>query len=70
MKLIQRPALFAIALLAFLSLSSKANNQIPVRVVVITAFQGGDDDDPTKGEFGNWVLNLPLPETIPLTASN
>ena len=38
---------------------------IPVRVVVITTFQFGDDNDPTAGEFGNWVLNLPLPQTIP-----
>ena len=63
--LTQRPALFAIAMLAFLSVSSKAGDQVPVRVVVITAFQGGADDDPTKGEFGNWVFHLPLPQTIP-----
>ena len=65
MKVIQRSALFVIATLAFLSVSAKADNQIPIRVVVITAFQGGADDDPTKGEFGNWVLHLPLPQTIP-----
>src|SRR5260370_18350374 len=63
-KLIQRPALLAIAMLAFLCVSSKAGDQIPVRVVVITAFQGGADDDPTKGELGNWVLNLRLPQSI------
>lgn len=64
MKLIQRPALFTIATLAFFSISSKAEDPIPVRVVVITAFQNGEDNDPTQGEFGNWVLNLPLPQII------
>jgi purine nucleoside permease len=66
MKSLQFPALFATATLAFFSVSSEAEDQkIPVRVVVITTFQGGADDDPTKGEFGNWVLNLPLPQIIP-----
>jgi hypothetical protein len=65
MKFIQCAALFAIATLAFFVVSSRAHGQIPVRVVVITTFQAGNDNDPTAGEFGNWVLNLPLPLTIP-----
>jgi purine nucleoside permease len=64
MKLIQCAALFAIAMPAFLTVSLRADC-IPVKVVVITTFQSGKDNDPTGGEFGNWVLNLPLSETIP-----
>ena len=66
MKFIQSAALFAITMLAFSAVPAKADHKIiPVRVVVITTFQAGDDNDPTAGEFGNWVLNLPLPQTIP-----
>jgi purine nucleoside permease len=66
MNFIQYAALFASAMLAFLSAPVQADDDIiPVRVVVITTFQFGDDNDPTAGEFGNWVLNLPLPQTIP-----
>jgi purine nucleoside permease len=66
MKFIQYAALFASATLAFLSVSVQAGDDIiPIRVVVITTFQFGDDNDPTAGEFGNWVLYLPLPQTVP-----
>ena len=66
MNFIQYAALFASAMPAFLSAPVQADDDIiPVRVVVITTFQFGDDNDPTAGEFGNWVLNLPLPQTIP-----
>ena len=64
MKLIQCAALFAIAMPAFLTVSLRADC-IPVKVVVITTFQSGKDNDATGGEFGNWVLNLPLSVTIP-----
>jgi len=65
MKFIQSAALFAITMLAFSAVPAKADHKIiPVRVVVITTFQAGDDNDPTAGEFGNWVLKLPLPQTI------
>ena len=63
MKLIQCAALFAIAMPLFAA--SLRADRIPVKVVVITTFQSGKDDDPTGGEFGNWVLNLPLSVTIP-----
>jgi hypothetical protein len=43
------------------AVSLRADDRIPVRVVVVTTFQAGSDTDPTAGEFGNWVLNLPLP---------
>jgi purine nucleoside permease len=65
MKFIQCAALFAITTPALFAVSSRADDRIPVRVVVITTFQSGKDDDPTAGEFGNWVLNLPLSVTIP-----
>jgi len=64
MKLIHCAALFAIAVPAFFAASLRADC-IPVKVVVITTFQSGKDNDPTGGEFGNWVLHLPLSETIP-----
>lgn len=65
LKFIQCAALFAIATVAFFAVSPQADDRIPVRVVVITTFQAGNDNDPTAGEFGNWVLDLPLPLTIP-----
>ena len=64
MKLIQCAALFAIATPAFFAVPVRAYG-IPVKVVVVTTFQNGNDNDPTAGEFGNWVLNLPLSATIP-----
>jgi purine nucleoside permease len=64
MEPLQRTAIIAVAILAFFAVSSRADDQIPIRVVVVTTFQFGADNDPTGGEFGNWVLNLPLPNTI------
>jgi purine nucleoside permease len=64
MKSLHCTAIIAVATLALFAVSSQADDQIPVRVVVVTTFQGGADNDPTAGEFGNWVLNLPLPNTI------
>jgi purine nucleoside permease len=64
-KFIHRVALFASATLAFFAVSAQADARIAVSVVVVTTFQFGNDDDPTAGELGNWVRNLPLPVTIP-----
>src|ERR1700733_7687836 len=36
--------------------------KLPVKVVVVTAFEIGDDAGDTPGEFQNWVENLPLSE--------
>jgi purine nucleoside permease len=55
----------AFATLAFFVVSLRAYDRVPVKVVVVTTFQAGSDTDPTAGEFGNWVLNLPLPLIIP-----
>jgi purine nucleoside permease len=60
-----RVALLAIATLALFAVSSQADGHIPVKVVIVTTFQSGNDNDPKAGEFGNWVLYLPLPKTIP-----
>jgi len=38
--------------------------RMPVRFVVVTAFNTGDDTS-APGEFNTWVVNFPLPTTIP-----
>jgi purine nucleoside permease len=65
MKTISCAVLITAASLAFVAGSSQAHDRIAVRVVVVTTFQAGDDDNPRAGEFGHWVLNLPLPVIIP-----
>lgn len=37
----------------------------PIRVVVATTFEIGDDTGDTPGEFQNWVEKLPLPTVVP-----
>jgi purine nucleoside permease len=39
--------------------------QIPVRVVVVTMFEVGDDTGDTPGELQGWVEDYPLPEVLP-----
>lgn len=44
---------------------AKAEEQkIPVRVVVVTTFELGQDTGDTPGEFQNWVEKLPLNQEI------
>ncbi len=38
---------------------------IPIRVVVVTTFEPGEDTGDVPGEFQYWVERLPLPETLP-----
>jgi purine nucleoside permease len=38
---------------------------IPVRVVVVTTFELGEDSGDTPGEFQYWVERLPLTQTLP-----
>jgi purine nucleoside permease len=38
---------------------------IPIRVVVVTTFEVGEDEGDTVGEFQNWVEKLPLPTVLP-----
>ena len=37
---------------------------IPVRVVVVTTFELGNDTGDKPGEFQAWAERLPLPQTI------
>ena len=56
------------ASLAFASLAHAEDGRrerIPVRVVVVTTFEIGNDTGDTPGEFQNWVENLPLPDVVP-----
>jgi purine nucleoside permease len=56
------------ASLAFASLAhaeGDSRERVPVRVVVVTAFEIGNDTGDTPGEFQNWVDNLPLPDVVP-----
>ncbi len=41
-----------------------ARQQYPVRVVVVTTFEIGQDQGDTPGEFQAWVTGVPLAETI------
>ena len=43
----------------------RSRERVPVRVVVVTAFEIGNDTGDTPGEFQNWVENLPLPQVVP-----
>lgn len=61
------------ALVLALSVSpvhSAEPGKIPVRMVVVTTFELGNDTGDTPGEFQNWVEKLPLPETLPFPLGN
>lgn len=52
-------------------LPAKAEEQkIPVRVVVVTTFELGQDTGDTPGEFQNWVEKLPLNQEISAPATD
>ena len=55
-KSIQCAAVLALSTLTFLAVSLRADGRIPVRVVVVTAFDN---------ELQNWITNLPLNKTLP-----
>ena len=68
--------LFSIVVLATFFLNSPASahslhpvKPIPIRVVVVTAFELGKDSGDIAGEFQNWVEKLPLSEEIPAPAT-
>jgi purine nucleoside permease len=46
------------------------SGKLPVRVVVVTTFELGNDTGDTPGEFQAWVERLPLPQTIPFPLGN
>jgi purine nucleoside permease len=39
--------------------------RIPIRFVVVTTFDTGDDTGTAPGEFNTWVVNFPLPSILP-----
>jgi purine nucleoside permease len=47
-----------------------AANRIPVRVVVVTTFELGQDTGDTPGEFQYWVERLPLTQVLPFPAGH
>ncbi len=66
--MIGKTGLALCASLAFASLAHAedgSRERMPVRVVVVTTFEIGNDTGDTPGEFQNWVENLPLPNVVP-----
>jgi purine nucleoside permease len=57
-KPIQCAAAIAVSTLTFLAASLRADDRIPVRVVVVAAFDN---------ELQDWIANFPLNETLPFT---
>ncbi|MBS0373563.1 MAG: purine nucleoside permease [Proteobacteria bacterium] len=49
----------------FAGVAPAAAAPLPVRVVVVTTFEIGEDTGDTPGEFQFWVERLPLPQTLP-----
>jgi purine nucleoside permease len=50
--------------------SAEGLGKLPVRVVVVTTFELGNDTGDTPGEFQAWVERLPLPQTLPFPLGN
>ena len=38
---------------------------LPIKVVIVTMFEVGEDQGDQPGEFQTWVERLPLPESLP-----
>ena len=55
--------LFAVATVASPARGDVA--PLPIRVVVVTTFERGEDTGDVPGEFQYWVERLPLPATLP-----
>ena len=51
-------------LVASLPAQGAERKRLPVRVVVVTTFELGNDSGDVPGEFQSWVERLPLPKTI------
>jgi len=61
-------ALLFAALMAAPLHAAAAEPAFPVKVVVVTMWEEGDDTGDGQGELQNWVARYPLPETIPFPA--
>jgi purine nucleoside permease len=69
---IGRACLLSLLLAALGNAAASAQNtpKLPVRVVVVTTFELGNDTGDTPGEFQAWVERLPLPQTLPFALGN
>jgi purine nucleoside permease len=45
--------------------ASHTVRSVPIKVVVVTTFEVGDDTGDGAGEFQEWVEKLPLPVVLP-----
>ena len=59
-----------VTLLGVVRVSAEDSGKLPVRVVVVTTFELGNDTGDTPGEFQAWVERLPLTQTIPFPLGN
>jgi purine nucleoside permease len=50
--------------------TAEVPGKLPVRVVVVTTFELGNDMGDTPGEFQAWVERLPLPQTLAFPLGN
>jgi len=50
--------------------NAEGSDKLPVRVVVVTTFELGNDTGDAPGEFQAWVERLPLPQTLPFPLGN
>jgi purine nucleoside permease len=64
------PLSLSLLLAAIQGTAAAAAGAIPVRVVVVTTFELGQDSGDTPGEFQYWVERLPLTRTLPFPAGN
>ena len=62
--MIRRSILLIAMLCPAVAASAADPSPIPVRVVVVTTFELGDDTGDKPGEFQAWAERLPLPQTI------
>lgn len=70
MRLLASLACLPLAMWSVLSQSHAASlAKIPVRVVIVTTFELGNDTGDMPGEFQHWVEKLPLSEELPARGS-
>jgi purine nucleoside permease len=62
-------ALFGFLILAAAA-PTKADPPIPIRVVVMSTFEVGNETGDIPGEFQNWIERYPATETIPFPLGN
>ena len=55
----------ALVLSSYAFAQSHIEKRLPIKVVVVTTFEIGEDTGDSAGEFQNWVEKLPLPQVLP-----